>query len=165
MAISKDKKRDILAKLSDAFKDASAIAFVGFTKLTVKDSSALRGELRKAGVSYFVAKKTLIRRALVERGYTGDLPDLPGEVAVAWTTGDETTAPVRGVYDFGKKLKGALTLLGGVFEGAFLNAEKATAVATIPPLPVLRGMFVNVINSPRQGFVVALDKIREKKSA
>ena len=40
-----------------------------------------------------------------------------------------------------------------------------TAIATIPPLPVLRGMFVNVINSPLQGLVIALDQIREKKSA
>ena len=39
------------------------------------------------------------------------------------------------------------------------------AIATIPPVPVLRGMFVNVINSPIQGFVIALDQIREKKSA
>jgi ribosomal protein L10 len=67
------------------------------------------------------------------------------------------------VYEFGKKLKGALTLLGGVFEGAFISAEKAIAIATIPPMPVLRGMFVNVINSPIQGLVMALDQISKKK--
>lgn len=164
MAISKDKKHDIVAKLNDAFTEASSIAFVGFTKLTVKDSSRLRTELAEKGVRLFVAKKTLIRRALGERGYTGSLPELPGEVAVAWTTGVETTAPARGVFDFGKKLKGALSLLGGMFNGAFLDAPTMTAIATIPPMPVLRGMFVNVINSPIQGLVVALDKIREQKA-
>lgn len=164
MAISKDKKRDIVAKLDRAFKEASSIAFVGFTKLTVKDASRLRKELSQAGVRYYVAKKTLIRRALEARGYTGEVPELPGEIAVAWTTDEETTAPARGVHDFGKKMKGALALLGGVFEGAFLDAQKMTAIATIPPMLVLRGMFVNVINSPIQGLVVALDKIREKKA-
>ncbi len=163
MAISKDKKRAIVAKLNDAFKEASSIAFVGFSKLTVKDVSRVRQELAQAGVRYFVAKKTLIKRALGERGYEGEIPELPGEVAVAWTT-DDVTAPARGVYEHGKKLKGALALLGGVFEGAFLNAEKMTAIATIPSMLVLRGMFVNVINSPIQGLVIALDKIREKKS-
>ena len=74
------------------------------------------------------------------------------------------TAPASGVYEFGKKLKGALSLIGGVFENAFLDAQGMTAIASIPPLPVLRGMFVNVINSPIQGLVVALDKIREKKA-
>lgn len=164
MAISKDKKREVVAKLAAAFKEASAVAFVSFTKLAVKDSARLRKELSQAGVRYFVAKKTLIRLALKERGYAGEIPELPGEVAVAWATGD-ATAPARGVYEFGKKLKGALALVGGVFEDAFADKAAVTAIATIPPLPVLRGMFVNVINSPLQGFVMALDQISKKKSA
>ncbi len=162
MAISKDKKIAIIAKLTDAFKEASSLVFVGFSKLTVKDASEMRRQLTKAGVRYYVAKKTLIRKALEQSGYTGEVPALPGEVAVAWTS-DDITAPARGVHEFGKKLKGALTLLGGVFEGAFADAQTMVAIATIPPMPVLRGMFVNVINSPIQGLVVALDKIREKK--
>lgn len=165
MAISKDKKREIVAKLTDAFKEASAVAFVGFTKFTVADSSTMRKELAKDGVRYFVAKKTLIKRALAERGYDGEAPALPGEVAIAWTVGGDATAPARGVYEYGKKLKGALVLLGGVLEGAFADVERAMALATVPPMIVLRGMFVNVINSPVQGLVIALDKIREQKSA
>jgi ribosomal protein L10 len=75
------------------------------------------------------------------------------------------TAPARGIHEYSKKLKGAVALLGGVFEGAFQDKAGVIAVATIPPVPVLRGMFVNVINSPIQGFVIALDKIREAKAA
>ena len=161
MAISKDKKREIVAKLNEAFKESSTVTFVGFTKLTVAAASKMRAELATSGVRFFVAKKTLIKRALETQGYTGSLPELPGEVAVAWTAGD-VTAPSRGVYEFGKKLKSVLSLLGGVFDGAFVDAQQMTAIATIPPMPVLRGMFVNVLNSPIQGLVVALDKIREK---
>lgn len=162
MAISKNKKSEIVAKLTDALKGASSIAFVGFTKLTVADASKMRKELKKADVRYYVAKKTLIRLVLKQQGYKGEIPELPGEVAVAYTAND-ATAPARGVYDFGKKLKGALALLGGVFEGAFIDAEKMIAIATIPPVQVLRGMFVNVINSPIQGLVIALDQISKKK--
>lgn len=164
MAISKDKKHEIVAKLERAFKEASSVAFVGFTKLNVADASKMRKELSDAGVRFFVAKKTLIKKALESQGYSGTVPELPGEVAVAWTT-DDVTAPTRGVHEFGKKLKGALTLLGGVFEETFIDAPQATEIATIPPMPVLRGMFVNVINSPIQGLVVALDKIRESKAS
>ena len=162
MAISKDKKREIVAKLTDAFKEASSIVFVGFTKLTVKDASKLRQELSLKGVKYFVAKKTLIKRALEERGYEGEMPALPGEVAVAWTSGD-ITAPASGVYEFGRKLKGALSLLGGVFEGAFADAQKMVGIATIPSLPVLRGMFANIINSPRARFAIALSEVAKIK--
>jgi large subunit ribosomal protein L10 len=164
MAISKDKKNEILAKLNAAFAEAKAIAFVGFSKLTVKEVSNVRKELAKEGVRYYVAKKTLIRKALADHGYTGEIPELPGEVAVAWTaSADDTTAPARTVFDHGKKLKGAIALLGGVFGGVFKNAADITAVATIPPLSVLRGMFANIISSPRQRFAIALSEVAKTK--
>lgn len=162
MAISKDKKRAIVAKLTDAFKEASSVAFVSFSKLTVKDASRVRKELAETGVRYYVAKKTLIRLALKEKGYGGEVPELPGEVAVAWTT-DDITAPARGVYDLGKKLKGAIALIGGVFEGVFADAKKMISIATIPTMPVLRGMFVNIINSPIQRFAIALGEVSKTK--
>ena len=162
MAISKNKKSEILAKLTEALKEAASVAFVGFTKRTVVDAAKLRKQLSQAGVRYFVAKKTLLRLALKQQNYEGQAPELPGEVAIAWTK-DDVIAPARGVHEFGKKLKGALTLLGGVFEGVFADAGKMVALAIIPPLPVLRGIFVNVINSPIQGLVMALDKISKKK--
>ena len=164
MAISKNKKSDIVAKLMDAFKEASSIAFVSFSKLTVKDASRVRKELAEAGVRYFVAKKSLIRLALKQRGYEGEVPELPGEIAVTWTT-DDITAPSRGVYDLGKKLKGAIMLVGGVFEGVFADAQKMIGIATIPPMPVLRGMFANIINSPLQRFAIVLSEVSKKKAS
>ena len=55
--------------------------------------------------------------------------------------------------------------MGGIFEGRFMDAAEMNEVATIPPVDVLRGMFANVINSPIQGLVVALNGIAEKKGA
>ncbi len=162
MAIKKEKKREIVAKLTDAFKEASSIVFVGFTKLSVADASKMRKQLSQAGVKYFVSKKTLLRLVLKQKNYEGQVPELPGEVAIAWTK-DEVTAPARGVYEYGRKLKGALAILGGVLEGAFLDAKKMADIAMIPPMLSLRGMFVNVINSQIQGLVVALDQISKRK--
>lgn len=163
MAITKDKKRGILAKLESALKEARAVAFVGFSKLTVSDASKMRKALGESGVRYYVAKKSLLRLALKDQGYTGEVPELGGEVAIAWTT-EDATAPARGVYEYGKKLKGALTLLGGVFEGAFKGAAEMTAIATIPPVETLRGMFVNIINSPIQRFAIALNEVAKHKA-
>jgi large subunit ribosomal protein L10 len=162
MAITKQKKQDIVAKLKDVLEDAVSVVFVHFKGLSVADTSAMRKELKGEGVGYYVAKKTLIERALTERGYSGSMPDMPGEVAVAWSTEDPTSA-ARGIYEHGKKHKGALSIMGGVFEGGFFSAADMTSIATIPPVPVLRGMFVNVINSPIQGMAIVLNAIAEKK--
>ncbi len=164
MAITKAKKEEVIAKVADAASTASSVVFVGFKGLSVGDTSAMRRTLRNSDIGYLVAKKTLIRRALADKGYQGTMPELPGEIAMAWSTGD-ATLPAREIFEHGKKHKDALTIVGGVFDGAFVDAAGMRAIATIPPLPVLRGMFVNVINSPIQGLVIALDKIAEKKAA
>lgn len=164
MAITKQKKQDIVGKVADAIENAASVVFVHFKGLSVADTSAMRKSLKQEGVGYYVAKKTLMRRALDAKGYTGSIPELPGEIAIAWSNGDVTSA-ARGIYEHGKKHKDALSIVGGVLEGAYLDAVAMRSIATIPPVPVLRGMFVNVINSPIQGFVIALDQIREKKTA
>ncbi|MEK7079955.1 MAG: 50S ribosomal protein L10, partial [Patescibacteria group bacterium] len=164
MAITKAKKVEITDKIADALKDAASVVFVHFKGISVADTAAMRRSLREQGIGYYVAKKTLLKRALADRGFTGTLPELPGEIAIAWTAGD-ATLPAREIYEQGKKHKDALVIMGGVWEGAFADKAAMTAIATIPPLPVLRGMFVNVINSPIQGFVIALNQIREKKTA
>ncbi len=164
MAITKGKKEEVVAKIASALSDAASVVFVHFKGLTVADTSAMRRTLRDQGVGYYVAKKTLIRRALADKGFSGTIPELPGEIAMAWSSGD-ATLPAREIFEHGKKHKGALAIVGGIFEGAFASASEMNAIATIPPVPVLRGMFVNVINSPIQGLVIALDKIAEKKAA
>jgi large subunit ribosomal protein L10 len=164
MAITKAKKGEVVAKITDAVKDAASVVFVHFKGFSVEDTNVMRRALRDDGVGYMVAKKTLIKHALADKGYTGELPQLDGEIALAWSAGDPTIA-ARDIYEHSKKYKDALSIVGGIYEGAFQDAVAMNAIATIPPLPVLRGMFVNVINSPIQGLVIALDKIREAKPA
>lgn len=162
MAITKAKKEEILAKLESIKNDAKTIVFVGFKGLPVSETSAMRAQLREDGVGYFVAKKSLMRRVL-EGAFEGDIPTLEGEVAVAYST--DEIAPAQSIRAFEKKHADNIAILGGVFGGTYKTKEEMTEIASIPSLPVLRGMFVNVINSPVQGFVLGLNAIAEKKSA
>ena len=162
MAKTREQKKAILERLENAVKTSASTVFVHFKGLPVGEETALRGALREDGVSYFVARKTLMRRALDAAGVTGTQPELEGEVAVAYGS-DDPTAAARGVHAFVKKYAGRLAIVGGVFEGRFMDATEMNEVATIPPVDVLRGMFANVINSPIQGLVVALNAVAEKK--
>jgi large subunit ribosomal protein L10 len=164
MAITKAKKIDIVEALTSSLSNAVSVVFVHFKGLSVADTSAMRKSLKAEGIGYYVAKKTLIKRVLAAKGITGTLPELQGEIALAWSN-DDVTAAARGIFDASKKHKEGLSIVGGVFENAFLDARSMVAIATIPPVPVLRGMFVNVLNSPIQGFVIALNAIAEKKAA
>ncbi|MEK7187045.1 MAG: 50S ribosomal protein L10 [Patescibacteria group bacterium] len=162
MAISKQKKGEIVDKLSKAFKDAKSIVFVNFRKLTVGNTTEMRRALKGEGVSYTVAKKTLTRRALDEGRYEGIQPELEGELALAW--GEDLIAPARNIKSFQKKFPETLKILGGVFEGRYLNGTEMEEIAMIPGLDILRGKFVNIINSPMQRIAIALSEITKIKN-
>lgn len=163
MALTKQKKVDLLSNFQKITQDAGSIVFVSANGLTVAEVTTLRNALAEAGASYKVVKKTLLKRALNDAGIAGDMPSLDGEIAIAYSS--DLTAPAREVWVFAKKFEGKMTMTGGVFEGRFMDKAEIMAIATIPPTPVLRGMFVNVINSPIQGLVLALNAIAEKKTA
>jgi len=163
MAISKEKKKDILNSLKDVVSKATAVVFVNFHKLTVARATELRKKLREEGVSYVVAKKTLARKAFEGSSVKGEIPNLDGELALAYLTEGDTVAPAREIQTFAKKFDGAVSILGGVFDGEFINKESMMEIAMIPPLQVLRAQFVNVINSPIQGLVIGLNAIAESK--
>ncbi len=161
MAITRDKKREILDKVSDISK-SNSIIFANFHGLSGNDTVAMRKKLRESGVSYFVARKTLVKRAFDQAGIDGQMPQLDGELAVVYSN-DDVTAPAREIYAVHKQNEEAMSILGGVFEGRYIDKTEAEEIALIPSHHVLKGMFVNVINSPIQGFVVALQAIADKK--
>ncbi len=164
MAITKAKKESLLKGATDALSKTLAIAFVSFKGLTVAEVNELRTALKKEGVKYTVLKKTLLKKALDAKQIQGDAPELSGEVAYAYLVdGDDITAPARNVNVFVKKFKEKLLLLGGVLEGKYLSQKEVQSVATIPAIPVLRGMFVNVINSPIQRFAIAMSEVAKTK--
>lgn len=163
MARTKEQKKEIVAKLDKIMSGAKTLVFVNVHGLKVKDATTMRRQLTKDSVGFFVAKKSLTGLALEAKKYTGTAPAMPGELGLAY--GVDLVAPARGVYEFQKKFKDQVTIVGGVFESKYMTKEEMTAIAAIPPLNTLYGMFVNIINSPIQRMVVAMDQIAKKKTA
>lgn len=162
MALTKEKKVEILGKLKDIFKKDGSAVFVNFKGLSVFDTAEMRNALRAEDVGYYVAKKTLMRRVLKDAGFDGEMPELGGEIAVAY--GADLTAPARGVQEFAKKFKDNIAIAGGIFEGRYMDKAEMMEIASIPPLQTLYGMFVNIINSPIQRCAIALDQVAQSKA-
>jgi large subunit ribosomal protein L10 len=165
MAKTLDQKKEVVAKLEQLLKGTTSV-FVGFTGVTVGQESMMRRALRGEGLGYFVAKKTLVARALKSLGHGEELP-MQGQVATVYTVDSvDQTAAARKIHGLGKSLgEGKISILGGIFEGRLVDAAMMQTIATIPGMDALRGMFANVINSPRQRFAIALSEVAKKKSA
>lgn len=167
MAITKEKKSEIIDKLKSIANKGKTIVFVNFHGLTVSGVSELRQNLRQKEVGYYVAKKTLIKRTMDDAGFTGEMPELEGEIALAYLTNEagDTLLPIKEIYDFQKKNTEVLKIVGGIYDGSFVDAEFVIQMAKIPNRETLYAQFVNLINSPIQGLVMALDQIAQKKEA
>jgi len=163
--LQKSKKEKMIKEFEGDIKSSESVVFVNFHGLPVAETTALRRDLRAQGVGYTVAKKTLVRKALTDgKKLGGTMPELTGEVAIAYTTGD-VLAPAREVYAFEKKHEGKLSILGAIFESAYIGRDATLNLATIPSRQQLLGMFVNIINSAIQRAAIALSEIAKTKTA
>lgn len=158
--LKKSKKEEMVKDLEKAIKGSGSVVFVNFHGMKVSDETVLRRGLREQEVGYKVSRKTLLKRALTEKA-EGNIPELSGEVAIAYSK-DNVASP-REIYNFQKTHKGILDILGGIFEGKFVEKEKMMEIAMIPSREVLYAQFVNLINSPIQRFAVVLDQIAKSK--
>lgn len=162
MAITREKKGEMLARVKD-ITGSPSVVFVNFKGLPVAKTTEMRSKLAANNVSYFVTKKTLVKKAFGEANIEGSMPQLDGELAVAFS--EDPTAAAREVYAFSKEFKDNVSIVGGVFESRFMSKAEMEEVAKIPSLHVLRGMFVNVINSPIQGFAMVVKAYADKQAA
>lgn len=162
MPITRQKKEEALGKLNEGLKASKGAVFVNFHGLLVAEVTELRKKLRESGISYAVAKKTLARKALEGQGYKGEIPDLTGELAIAWA--EDEIAPAREVNEFEKKFKDKVKILGGVFAGEYKDRDGMKAIATIPSREVLLSQIAYLLKSPMQRIAIAVSEVAKKKA-
>ena len=165
MALSRKQKESIVSEVTDILNTSKSVVFLNFTGLDVGKTTDMRAKLGNSEVSYLVAKKTLAKIAIENSNIevTGELPDMTGELAIAYTNGDETEA-AREIYAFQKEYEDNISIQAGVFEGKLLGMKDMLEIAQIPGMLELRGMFVNLINSPIQRLAIAMDQIAKVRA-
>jgi large subunit ribosomal protein L10 len=134
---------------------------VKFKGLSVARATAMRRKLRDSEIGYRVIKKTLLYRALEENNIEGQLPQLDGEVAVAY--GADAIAPSRAIKAFSKEFKDSLAIIGGVFQGVYKDARAMDEIASIPSREVLLAQIANLLNSPMQRLAIGINEIAKSK--
>jgi large subunit ribosomal protein L10 len=158
--LKKSKKEEMMKELEGAVKDAPSLVFVNFHGMKVSDETILRRDLRDKGVAYKVYRKTLLKRVLNGKA-EGEMPELGGEVAVAYSK--DPTASAREIYNFQKDHKGIINILGGIFDGKFLDGVRMMEIATIPSKEVLLSKIAFLFKSPMQRLAIAVNEVAKKK--
>lgn len=163
MAQNKKQKQDSLFNLKEKIAKQKSIIFADFSKVLSKDLFELRNNLKDSGCDMKVAKKTFLRIALGQLGFSfwkQAKEVMPGQLILILGI-EDGVVPFRISNDFSKK-NDNFKILGGVFENRFIDRERVLVLANIPPRNELLGRLVGSIYSPVSGFVRVLDKIVTK---
>ena len=124
-----EQKQKVVADLAERIKSSAAGVLVNYQGITVADDTALRAELRKAGVNYTVIKNTLISKACDIVGFEGLKDVLSGMTAIA-TSEEDAVAPARIINDFAKKNEN-YSIKAGFVEGELLDVKGVEELAAI----------------------------------
>ena len=174
MAVSKERKGEVLTAYAEWLKKSQAVILVEYTGAKMKDLDGIRAKVRESGGEFHVLKNTLARRAFAENGMS-----LPAEFFVKSTavsfafTDPASTAKALNEATKGKE---AIKVKGGFMSGQVLNANQVKALADMPPLPVVRaqllgvlqapaGKLVRTIAEPARGLAAVIKAFSEKASA
>lgn len=160
MALTRQEKDKIVAKITDSLKKSKSAVFAGFVGLKISDAEKLRKSAKKEQAEMFIAKKTLLNKALSNLGITEvPMDKFDNGVATIFSYGDEVAAP-RLAAAFAKENK-ALTLLNGLLMEKpagekLLTLDQVKALAALPTKQQLLGQLVGSLNAPISGFVNVL---------
>lgn len=151
MAISKERKEELVAQYSELLAQSRAIILTEYSGLSVKQMQALRAQVRQVDGAFYVTKNTLLKLALAEQDSA--LPDdlLVGQLATGFAM-NEVPSLAKALTQFAKEQED-LKIVGGLLDGELLTAEQIKNLAELPSLDELRAQIIGMIQGPARNLV------------
>ncbi len=146
------RKADEVAELRELVARSVVTISAQYRGLTVAEMSALRRQMRGAGVDVRVVKNTLFRIAANEAGreQMADLAMGPTALIFGY---DDIAKAAKSVQDYMRTARNALAVQGAWVEGQVLTGPDSLAdLASIPSREQLLANFMGGIKSPIQTF-------------
>ena len=154
-------KQPIVDEIINNVKDAESVVLVNYSGLTVEQDTALRKELREAGVTYKVYKNTMMNFAFKGTPCEELCQHLEGTNALA-VCAEDATAPARILAKYAKDVP-TLELVAGVVEDTYYDKAGIEALAKVPSREELLGKLLGSIQSPITNFARVLNQIAEQQ--
>jgi len=145
-----------VAELATRFRAMPNAVLVDFTGLKAGQADALRAKLREQGADMVVVKNTLAAQALGELNMARAAKLLVGPVAFVY--GSDPAALTKFLRDWSKKER-VLKWRGAIVDGEVVGSGGVEALASLPPVQVLRAQVLGAMAAPLSGFVGALQGI------
>ena len=157
-----EEKQAQLDELVGKLKTASAGVLVNYQGITVEADTAMRAELRKAGVEYKVLKNTMTARACEAVGYGAMKDQLNGMTALAISQEDPVVA-AKILKNYAEKIE-SFEIKAGFVDGGVLDAKGVMALADVPSKETLIAKMLGSLQSSLYGLAYVLQAKIDKEN-
>ena len=156
MAISKEKKENIIKTGGEDLGGSKALVFADFSGTSVSDLNKLRADLRAVGSKLRVIKKRLLGVIFKNKEINYAPGELEGQVGTVFVEGDLSEAAGT-LYRFAQD-RGSFKLLGAydLEQGQAISGEMINTLGSLPPRKELLGQLVGAIAGPMRALVYVL---------
>lgn len=146
MAVSKERKEEIVAKYQGWLGKSQAVIMTEFVGLSMKNLDELRRNIREVGGEFHILKNTLGIIAFENSGLV--LPEgyFEGSTAAGFAY-DDAPGLAKAMTDFSNEVE-FLKIKGGYLEAQPVSAEEIKVLAKVPPLPIMRAHLLGTIVAP-----------------
>ena len=143
--MDRTRKAEVVESLNGLLGDAGSVVVAHYSGMTVAQMNDLRSRMRAAGASFKVAKNRLAVRALQGTAAQGIAHLFKGPTGIAYSKDPIAASKVVVAY---ARENDKLVILGGVVDGAAIDANGVKALAELPSLDELRGKIVGLLKAP-----------------
>lgn len=146
MAITKERKDELVAEYTDLIGRSQALILTEYRGLTMPDLNQVRSRLRTVGGAFHVTKNTLFQLALEKAGYPVPAELFTGPTAVGFCF-EDPSAVAKTLVSARRDLE-MLVIKGGLMKGLVLSADQVQALADLPPREVVLAQLLGSIQGP-----------------
>lgn len=146
MAITKERKRALIAQYQELLRRSGGVVLATYSGLRVRELEELRRRARDLGAEFHVVQNRLVKRAFQEAGLPVPEEALTGTTAIGFA-GDDPLALVKMLVEASRQTE-FVRVKGGLLEGQLYGPRQIEALAELPPLPVLRARLLGVLQAP-----------------
>lgn len=146
MAISKERKVEVVAQYTEWMGKSQALFLAEYKGLTMKQIDELRGKVREAGGEFHIVKNTLGKIAFQSAGMTLPAGFFDGSTAIGFAFSD-VPAMAKLLSEYARTSE-SFKLKGGYLDRNPITAEEVKSLAELPPINVMRAQIMGTILAP-----------------
>jgi large subunit ribosomal protein L10 len=143
LAVSKNRKKEIVAEYTTWIKRSQAMILAEYKGLPMAELDILRGKMRETGGEFHIVKNTLGQLAFKEAGLP--LPEKLFEGSTAIGFAFEDAPAVAKMLTEYMRNSDFLKIKGGYLGTQVMDPDQVKSLADLPPLPVVRAQLLSTL--------------------